>query len=164
MPASIEIDASELDRLDGQLEKMQRQVDGTLKKAMGQSMELLRADLAKYPPESAANRSPGVNGYSWYERGFGTHTVTGLSYPTSEELGRSWNKKVKGSFFGGSVTGTLRAGASYGGYVHDPEMQASFHAARGWPTTEEVAEKNESKVQGIFNRAIAGLLRRVGLK
>ena len=158
------ITSPDLRRAADKLAQLDGQVDRVLKPTMGQALELLRGDIADYPRATAANRPPGINGYSWYERGFGTRTVTRRSYPTSEELGRSWTTETEGGFFGGGVRGTVGTGVSYGPYVHDPDKQASFHTARGWPTTDEVVRENEKGIVGLFERAVNKLFKMVGLK
>ncbi|GAG42428.1 unnamed protein product, partial [marine sediment metagenome] len=101
-----------------------------------------------YPPESAANRPPGINGYSWYQRGFGTRTTTGRGYNTSEGLGRAWTWEVTN----GGRRGEVGNDTSYGPYVQDKTKQTRFHKARNWKTIQDVLKKATPKIVGFFKR------------
>lgn len=139
--------------LDKLIEKLERVGGpGALRKPMTKSVAHLHAKIAQYPPASAAN-SPG-NGYSWYERGYGTRTRTGRGYPTSETLGRRWTHEVAAN----GQRGTVGNNASYAPYVQSLAKQASFHAARGWLTDEGVVEKESGQIVKFFNDAIKELL------
>ena len=116
---------------------------GAFKRPMTKAVAHVHDKIAQYPPATAAN-SPG--GYSWYERGFGTRTRTGLAWRTSETLGRRWTHDVSAD----GKRGVVGNNASYGPYVQSGEKQAAFHAARGWQTDEQVAEKEQRKVVGFF--------------
>lgn len=125
---------------------------GVMKKPMTKAVAHLHDVIAKYPPASAAN-SP-ANGYSWYQRGYGTKTRTGLSYATSETLGRRWTHEVSAD----GKRGEVGNNASYGPYVQSEERQASFHRARGWKTDVKVADEEARKVVGFFDTAYRDLL------
>jgi hypothetical protein len=126
---------------------------GAFKRPMTKAVAHLHDKIAEYPPSSSAN-SP-ANGYSWYERGFGTRTRTGRAWPTSETLGRRWTHEVSAD----GKTGKVGNNASYGPYVQSAEMQASFHARRGWLTDEKVAEDEADKVVKFFDDEIESLLK-----
>jgi hypothetical protein len=61
---------------------------------------------------------------------------------TSESLGRKWTVATRDS--GWSVL--IGNNASYSPYVHDAEEQASFHAARGWVTDQQVLDQEKDYV------------------
>lgn len=147
------------------LEQLQRrfgllpaEVMRVINAAMGGAVEIIRGGVAKYPKATAANKPPGLNGYSWYERGFGTRTVTGRAYPTSETLGKSWTTKV--TPISGGVRGTVGTRTSYAPFVQDKERQAAFHRARGWPTVQGVLEARAEKIAALFRAAIQRVLRK----
>lgn len=124
---------------------------GALRRPMTKSVAHLHDKIAKYPPSSSAN-SPS-NGYSWYERGFGTRSRTGRAWPTSETLGRRWTHEVSAD----GKRGVVGNNASYGPYVQSAEKQAAFHARRGWVTDEKVAESEQGKVVAFFEDEVRDL-------
>lgn len=124
---------------------------GALRRPMTKAVAHLHDRIAKYPPATTAN-SP-ANGYSWYERGFGTRSRTGRAWPTSETLGRRWTHEVDAD----GRRGVVGNNASYGPFVQSAEKQAAFHAARGWVTDEQVADKEADKVVGFFEDEIRDL-------
>lgn len=119
-----------------------------LKKPMTKAVAQIHRVIAEYPPSTQAN-TPG-NGYSWYERGFGTRTRTGRAWPTSETLGRRWTHEVDAD----GKRGVVGNNASYAPYVQSAEKQAAFHAGRGWLTDEKVAESEQDKIRGFFEDAL----------
>ncbi|CUS05413.2 protein of unknown function [Candidatus Promineifilum breve] len=138
--------------LDKAIEKLEKVGGrGALKRPMMKAVAHLHDKIAKYPPATAAN-SPG-NGYSWYERGFGTRSRTGMAWPTSETLGRRWSHEVDGD----GRRGVVGNNASYGPYVQSAEKQAAFHARDGWLTDEQVVEKEQRKVVGFFDDEVRDL-------
>jgi hypothetical protein len=151
---TIEIEGlEELQRAFEQFpEKVGRGLQATTKGALG----MLRGDIAQYPPSSAANNPPGVDGYAWYERGYGTRTVTGRGYPTSEALGRSWTTKVERG--GRGILGRVGTRVSYARYVQDRTRQARWHAARGWRTVQDVVADKSDDVRKLFAQAIRKIL------
>ena len=126
---------------------------GAFRRPMTKAVAHLHDRIAKYPPATTAN-SP-ANGYSWYERGFGTRTRTGRAWPTSETLGRRWTHEVSSD----GKRGEVGNNASYGPNVQSAERQAAFHARRGWVTDEQVAEKEADKVVGFFDDEYRDLLK-----
>ena len=124
---------------------------GALRRPMTKSVAHLHDKIAKYPPSSSAN-SPS-NGYSWYERGFGTRARTGQAWPTSETLGRRWTHEVDAD----GKRGVVGNNAGYGPYVQGAEQQAAFHAARGWETDKQVAEREQDKIVHFFEDEIEDL-------
>lgn len=124
---------------------------GALRRPMTKSVAHLHDKIAKYPPSSSAN-SPS-NGYSWYERGFGTRARTGRAWPTSETLGRRWTHEVDAD----GKRGVVGNNASYGPYVQGAEQQVAFHAARGWETDKQVAEREQDKIVHFFEDEIEDL-------
>jgi hypothetical protein len=139
-----------LDKVMAKLEKAGAR--GVLKKPMTKAVAHLHKEIAEYPAAGLAN-SP-ANGYSWYERGFGTKTRTGLAWATSETLGRRWTHEVNGD----GTRGVVGNNASYGPYVQSEEKQAAFHKSRGWKTDVEVADKEAGKVVGFFEAAYREIL------
>lgn len=159
---SLNFKIKNLDRLMSLMRVMPNELNSGLKAMLKGIVEHLRGKLAVYPPDTQANRPPGVNGYSWYERGFGTRTITGRGYPTSETLGRSWTTQVRG--FGQNMRAFAGTRASYAPYVQDAERQAGWHGARGWVTVQEVLRNEEGWIQrfgeNMVNRILSGQLGR----
>lgn len=148
--------AVEIRGLDKAIKKLEK-IGGpkALKRPMTKATAHLLDKIAKYPPATSANSPPGNNGYSWYERGFGTRTITGMAFPTSETLGRRWTMEVSGD----GRKGVVGNNASYGPYVQSAEQQAAFHARNGWITDATVAEQEAATVVGFFEDEIAELLK-----
>jgi len=134
-------------------DKLEQGTKATMKGAT----EILRQYVADYPPASYANVPPGRNG-RWYVRGFGTRTVTGKAYPTSQNLGRSWVTEVRG--VGREVRGILGTRVTYAPFVQDAERQAQFHRRRGWPTVQEALKVKADEIVGLFDAMIKRLMRR----
>lgn len=127
-----------------------------MRAALEVGIALIRSEISKYPPATAANRPPGLNGYSWYERGFGTRTVTGKGYPTSERLGASWKTEIKGTAL--NLTGIASTNVSYSRFVQDEELQASFHTRRKWVTAQRVVREQTDKIVKFFQDMIDRVL------
>ncbi len=137
------------------LEQFPQEVNRTVRSAVRQAVELVRGWLAVYPPATSANAPPG-DGYRWYERGFGTRTTTGKSYPTSEMLGRSWTTKVSGQ---GPWQGVIGTTASYAPVVQDEDRQAAVHRGR-WRTVQGAVKDNRPK---IVRLVLAGIRRAIAM-
>ena len=133
---SVTIDG--LPRLARKLEKLGGR--NVHRRPMQKTVLHVQRHIAKYPPATAANVPPGVNGYSWYERGFGTRSVTGKAWATSETYGRRWTSEVKD----GGRRGIVGNNASYAPYLGDETQQAAWAAARGWLTVQDVV-RNERR-------------------
>ena len=142
-----------LDEVIKKLEKVGGR--GALKRPMAKSVAHLHNVIAIYPPATASNSPPGRNGYSWYERGFGTRTITGEAWPTSETLGRRWTHEVSADGRRGEVGNN----ASYAPQVQSEEMQLAFHKRNGWKTDVGVAESEADTVVGFFDDEIKELLK-----
>ena len=100
----------------------------------------IKGKIAEYPPSSEAN-IPDEHG-RWYERGWGSKWKGGTGgKQTSETLGRKWTRK----FIMGGLGVLVGNNVSYGDYVQG-ERQVGFHAARGWKTTDQVAEEETDEV------------------
>lgn len=116
-------------------------------------------NVKAYPPKTDANRRPkkGSGRSTWYERGFGTRSVTGASWPTSEQLNKSWDfgRERKGRY-------VITNDASYSRYVHDKEMQARFHRARGWLNYQDVIKSGGENIARIMQQAWKRAMRRYG--
>jgi len=113
----------------------------------------VKGKVAVYPAATEAN-SPGNPTGKWYERGYGPRWIRkragGIGgSKTSETLGRKWTVDQPDSF---SVV--IGNNVSYGPYVQDPEKQASFHAAHGWKTTEQVVKEETDAVMDFIRKEI----------
>ena len=150
-----------LDKLERAVAKFPTQIGKGLRTATKGALEMLRSGLADYPPATQANRRPGLNGYSWYVRGYGTKTVTGRSYPTSQTLGRSWTSQIKGVANRG-IIGVVGTRVTYARAVQDADKQAKVHAARGWPTAQGVMAEKADGIRRLFASVIDRLLGRLG--
>jgi len=113
-----------------------------IRKGMRNYMGFLEPKITPYPPATQANRKPGINGYSWYVRNYGTRTVTGKGYPTSQQMSKKWSFKTR--IQGNSVRGEIINRASYSPFVQG-ELQARYHKARGWKRADEVIDKTLDK-------------------
>ncbi len=156
---SAELEIKGLAELRRKFERMPEILGKGMRTTMKGAVEMLRAEIAKYPPTSGANVPPGLNGYSWYERGYGTRTIKGKGYPTSEKLGASWATSIKGT--GLNLTGTVGTKVSYARYVQDEEMQASFHTRRGWRTVQQVLKEKTPDIVRFVTRTVDKLLQRI---
>lgn len=132
--------------------KPERYVRGVMQAAV----EILKDDIAEYPPATEAN-SPGRN--RWYERGYGPRwrrkdgSVGGRR--TSQTLGRKWTTRVEDR----GMTGKVGNNVTYGPYVQHFKAQARFHKVRGWKTDKEVAERQGRKILQLFKDALAKAVR-----
>jgi phage gpG-like protein len=157
---TIDLKIKNLDKLMMALRLMPAELTTGTKAMFKGIAEHLRGKIAVYPSDTQANRPPGVNGYSWYERGFGTRTVTGRAYPTSENLGKSWTTQVRG--FGDNMTAFVGTRASYAPYVQDAERQAQKLGDYGWGTVQEALRASEQWIkdfgENCINRIIGGAL------
>ena len=113
------------------MKKLKRLEDPSaiLKKGMDNFITDIKKDITAYAPATQANRSPGVNGYSWYVRGDGTQTTTGIKYGNSQDMANRWEFPIQET--GGGVRATIKNLAKYSGYVIG-KKQAWFHAKRKW--------------------------------
>ncbi len=130
----------------------------------------IRGKLATYPPATIAN-SPGRQyAYNrggkiyyreqWYERNYGMRyrrkRKGGLGGKrTSESLGKKWTVKAED----GELTQIVGNNTSYARKVQDPKEQATFHARRGWKTTETVIEQERKTVVGFIVKGLEKDLR-----
>lgn len=146
------IDTRDLDAMIRRLETMPTVLGAEMSAAARMGGEELRDFVAEYPAATGANSPPGLNGYSWYQRGFGTRTGTGLTYPTSENLGKSWIVRLETA--PGRWSGLLTTGVSYAHWVQDKAQQAGFHAARGWRTVQDAVTEREVKITRIVQRGV----------
>lgn len=113
----------------------------------------LRGKLAQYPPQA-----PPVNpdrGYTrgqgpWYRRTDGSIR----QYKTSEDLGPSWTIAEESD---GGLTQTIGNDTSYGPWVQGA-TQTGLHAAHGWQTVEQVAEKETPTVLEFIRTRLIELL------
>jgi len=109
----------------------------------------LMGKLDKYPPSTQANHPNGVNGYSWYVRGFGTRTRTGRAYQTSERFNSRWKSRRAGGF-----KRVLDNNTTYGGYLIG-DRQVSWAKARGWVEMAKVLREEQDEIGEIVREEIA---------
>ena len=69
--------------------------------------------------------------------------------PGSEALGRKWTVKTRDN----GLTAIVGNNVSYGPFVQG-EQQASFMAARGWKTTDTVAQEEGDRVNELVAQAV----------
>ena len=136
-------------QVDELLIKIDGQTDAKTRRKM---LKLITAHeksvLDEYPPATQANRRPGNNGRSWYVRGFGTRTITGRSYPTSEKFSKRWRER-----FVGSSRRDLDNNASYGGYLMG-DAQVGWAGARGWKEMRDVLRQESRELREIAQDVI----------
>ena len=135
-----------MDKLMHKLERLENPSKPVLK-----GMQNYRAFLSKrvkpYPPASQANLSPGINGYSWYVRNYGTRTITGKAYKTSQQLSKKWLFRT--ATLVNVVRLTIKNEADYAGYVQG-DKQTWYHEARGWKRVDnEIEETLDDAVRFI---------------
>lgn len=135
------VDDSELVLYESRLRRLLRP-QAALLRGMRRYLELVEDRVTPYAPPSRANIPPGING-RWYVRGFGTRTITGKAYPTSEQMNRRW---LFGAVsFQDGVTGSIRNLASYSGYVVG-DFQTKLHKRRGWPNVDTSVDDTFDKL------------------
>lgn len=123
--------------------------------AIQRGMENYVTDIQKkvtaYPPETIANRSPGVNGYSWYVRRDGVHTITGKRYRTSQDMANSWTFETRR--MGGGVRTTILNDATYSDFVVG-KKQVWYHANRGWIKVPKFIEASKGQLVRAIGKEI----------
>ena len=147
-----------LDELIAALKAFPKEVQRGFKVAMRVAGEVVRSGVAQYPASTGANMPPGLNGYSWYERGFGTRTVTGRAYATSEVLGKSWVVKVKQT--ARMTSGVIGTNVSYVEWVQG-KLQTAFHRARGWKAMERVLFTRRGRIWRVFGNVVKRALAKI---
>lgn len=98
--------------------------------------------LEEYPPETEANRPPPP----YYQRGLGTVTRN-FVIPESQQLGENWEQQTLVGQ--NEVEHHIRNEVTYAAYVHGQQLQAGFHARRGWPIAIDVAESVVGEEGGL---------------
>jgi len=76
--------------------------------------------------------------------------------PGSEDLGQRWSIKVQK----GGLRVVVGNNAAYGPFVQGPDEQAWFMKARGWKTTDQIAEQESDNVNRIVAERINQALNR----
>jgi len=158
MPDDANFYIENLDELIAALKQFPKEVQRGLKVAMRVGSEIVRSGVAVYPASTGANMPPGLNGYSWYERGFGTRTITGRAYATSENLGKSWTVKV--SQTSRMTKGIIGTNVSYVEWVQGAK-QVGFHLARGWKTVERVLFTRRGRIWRAFGAVVKKALAKI---
>lgn len=128
-----------------------------IRAAVKAAAEHMKGKISQYPPASEAN-SPSRG--RWYERGYGPKwsTKNGVhGRKTSETLGRKWTVKT----LEGGLAAEVGNNVSYSPYVHDDDKQASFHAARGWKTLEQIIKQEQKKVVRMVTKIVESEIRRI---
>lgn len=102
------------------------------------SLEL--TDRARaYPPAGPWNSAPGINGRGWYQRQFGPRWLrrdgTTGGRNTSERLQKNWRTEISNDVYSASVYTPV----SYAPFLYDPAQRASWAAAHGWATIDQIA-------------------------
>jgi hypothetical protein len=152
-------------RVEG-LDKLIRKLEGLgklgyLRAGIKAATAHVKGKVNKYPPSSEANSPKGPGGGSWYQRGYGSRWIrrdgSQGGSKTSQTLGRRWTIRTEND----GLTGIIGNNVTYSPFVHDKDKQTDFHAARGWMTTEKVAEQEAATVRKFIEaeirKAIAGL-------
>ena len=147
-----------LPELIAALKQFPKEVQRGLKVAMRVGSEIVRSGVAEYPAATGAKVPSGPDGYRWYERGFGSRTVTGRAYATSEALGRSWTMKVKQT--ARMTRGVIGTNVSYAEYVQG-KKQAGSHGARGWKTVEQVLFTRRGRIWRAFGAVVKKALAKI---
>lgn len=147
-----------LPELIAALKAFPKEVQRGFKVAMRVAGEVVRSGVAQYPAATGANMPPGLNSYSWYERGFGTRTITGRAYATSEVLGKSWTVKVKQT--ARMTRGAIGTNVSYAEWVQGAK-QTGFHGARGWKTVERVLFTRRGRIWRAFGDVVKRALAKI---
>lgn len=158
MPDDANFYIENLDELIAALKAFPKEVQRGLKVAMRVGGEIVRSGVAQYPAATGANMPPGLNGYSWYERGFGTRTITGRAYATSENLGKSWTVKV--SQTARATKGIIGTNVSYVEFVQGAK-QTGFHGARGWKAVERVLFARRGRIWRAFGDVVKRALAKI---
>lgn len=95
--------------------------------------ELVKSEIAPYPPATAANKPGSEPGDRWYKRGTGGFRINsaGQAVQTSESegLGRRWSIRPAGRV--GHMVGNP---ASYAPYVLSADKQTKAFKRIGWKT------------------------------
>ena len=158
MPDDANFYIENLPELIAALKAFPKEVQRGLKVAMRVAGEVVRSGVAVYPAATGANVPPGLDGYRWYERGFGTRTVTGRAYPTSEVLGKSWTVKIKST--ARMTRGIIGTNVSYAEFVQG-EKQTGFHGVRGWKTVERVLFTRRGRIWRVFGDVVKRALAKI---
>ncbi len=111
----------------------------------------IKKEIIEYPPESAANIPPGPNGYSWYKRRYGTVTITGLKWKTSQDMLNRWSFKTAAQ--ASKVRATITNNASYASFVVG-DRQVGFHKRRGWKVAFETIDRTKGDALKLIEKQI----------
>ncbi len=130
-----------------------RRVKAAIERGVDEHMRWAQTQYKPYPPATAINNPPGVNG-RWYVRGFGWRYVSGKSHKTSEMLSKSWGRGTEQMM--NSIRGEVYNSASYADEVQG-ERQKRYHALRGWKKVSKVFETSEGRLQRTIEREVSKL-------
>ena len=123
----------------------------------------LKGKIATYPPERHGPMiwSEDPEKRARQRRGFFAKLNAGEievpyrrgSSPGSETLGRKWTIEEVGPF-----EAKIGNAASYGPFVQDPEKQSRYHQMTGWPTTQDVIDKEGPEVVKVAEKLVKAAL------
>ena len=120
----------------------------------------IKGKIAKYPPSRHAPQ-PFVSDKQ--RRGFFAKLAEGLievpyrrgQSPGSERLGQSWTAQARDQ----GRTVVIGNDASYGRLVQDKDVQTGYHRVTGWPTAQDVVEREKREVTEALARELRKALR-----
>ena len=151
--ATIEITG--LERIAHKLRTIE-QISTTLGPPMKRSLMHLQRRVARAPRKDPtafrrlATKAQKAEYWSRVRAGIINHGPNG--YVRTNTLTRKWSTEVNANLLG--VTGNLTNNTEYGPLVQDRQYQRPYHRASGWPTVDDVAEKEAPAVQRYFDAAI----------
>lgn len=142
------------------------------KRAMSDSLNVLRGLVRPYPPQPPRNRAASFNTYVRGVGHFPRSSFTagerkkrgayrpgpkgGRVHRTSERLGEKWTQEVRVE--GDAVEGVLGNTASYVFAVQSRDRQPPYHAMTGWVTIEDALDQAEPDIVRIWGGAVDELV------
>jgi hypothetical protein len=160
---------SDIDGIDpAQLAELQRKIDAiadvgaSLAIPLRNGAELLRSEIATYPPETAANRRPSNPPGTYYVRGDGQIYVkkngVEIKRKGSQDLGGSWS--ITYNLTRDQAEARIGNRASYAKYAHDERKQARWMKAIGWRTAQAQIKRLQGDIVGYIKRGIDAVIAR----
>jgi len=147
------------------LEELQRKLDmadETIKRELAQAMEKAVSriwdSVAKYPNSGPAPGEWAAMTTPAQKAAFFAQMREGGWQGQTGTLGRLWKGKVHST--GGGIKGVVSNTVPYAIFVQGSK-QAPFHAGR-WQTAQQVVEKEQGKVNGYFEQAMARITEAMG--
>jgi hypothetical protein len=157
--ANVTIEVEGLKELIDKLDKMPAEVQQAMNKTMLTSLNVLQENV---PPYIAQVVPPEV-----YRR-TGTLGRTLGSSQAGGKAGRPTVYGVYSNMSGTELVGEFGTNLSYAPYVIDPERQAYMHkpgykGRPGWWTMDTIKEKAEAKINELWNKMVAAVIRKLRL-